>query len=179
MQDFLADSSAEELVSPLLLSLLDSRKDSPDLVEKLLVRMLFLVEDRDTFLTIVKEAAKGAKELLSCLSSSLDAPVQLTVEEALAQPAWVLVQAHLGHLLHLARSQEEEEQELVSLLTKAPEETRRRLVKILLAKNSFVRDFDPYLSAVYDPSEPTSANRGCEVDTKHTLSVRHPVLQAS
>ena len=38
----------------------------------------------------------------------------------------------LGHLLHLARSQEEQEQELVRLL-RAPEETSRRLVKILLA----------------------------------------------
>ena len=96
VQDFLGDSKAEELVSPLLLSLLDSRKESPDLVKKLLVRMLFLVEDRDTFLTIIKVAAKGAKELLSCLSSSLEAPLELTVEEALAQPAWVLVQSYLA-----------------------------------------------------------------------------------
>ena len=143
MQDFLGDSKAEELVSPLLLSLLDSRKESPNLKKKLLVRMLFLVEDRDTFLTIIKVAAKGAKELLSCLSSSLEAPVELTVEEALAQPAWVLVQSYLppspgqepgGAGAGAGR-----------LLTKASEETRRRLVKILLAKKSFVRDLDPYL----------------------------------
>ena len=116
VQDFLGDSKAEELVSPLLLSLLDSRKESPNLVKKLLVRMLFLVEDRDTFLTIIKVAAKGAKDLLSCLSSSLEAPVELTVEEALAQPAWVLVQSYLGYLLHLVRSQEEQEPELVASL---------------------------------------------------------------
>ena len=137
----------EELISPLLLALLSCFKDAPNLVLELVSRMAGLLEDRDAFVKLVIEVEPSLrKELLAALES----PLSLSPEQALALGPWVLLRAHTLQALHL-----QEQKHLTNLLLLAPEETRKRLLKMLLSRKSLILGFDPYNTATYDPMEPT------------------------
>ena len=154
VEGWVVEEGAEVLLSPLLVAAVTHLPSSPAFLQEFLASMSFLVERRAAFLAMVAEVA-GGRLATTLLPTKEPDPTTL-----LAQPSWVVVRAAVGHLLHLAKEDEEQEQKLLSLLQLAAPDTRKRLIKTILAKKSVVESFDPFLTAAYDPSEPTSGG-GC------------------
>ena len=152
------DEDSEEVLSPLILAIIEQHKDNPSFVQLFLLKMTFLFEEKDIFVRLVKEASgKGNKVLKKYIPCCLEEKMEDAAETVLALPAWVLVRSAVSQLVHLAAQEgEEEEAKLLQLLGLAPHENKRRLLKMILHKKSLLSNFDPYMASKYDPTDAIS-----------------------
>ena len=51
------DEDSEEVLSPLILAIIEQHKDNPSFVQLFLLKMTFLFEEKDIFVRLVKEAS--------------------------------------------------------------------------------------------------------------------------
>ena len=152
------DEDSEEVLSPLILAIIEQHKDNPSFVQLFLLKMTFLFEEKDIFVRLVKEASgKGNKVLKKYIPCCLEEKMEDAAETVLALPAWVLVRSAVSQLVHLAAQEgEKEEAKLLQLLALAPHENKRRLLKMILHKKSLLSNFDPYMASKYDPTDAIS-----------------------
>ena len=159
VRNFVLDEDSEEVLSPLILALIDQHKDNPEFVQQFLLKLTFLFEEKDLFVRLVKQiSGKGNKALKKHISDCLENQMEEPVETVLALPAWVLVRSAVSQLVHMAAQEEGEAEEakLLQLLGLAPQESRKRLLKMILHKKSVLSNFDPYMASKYDPTDATS-----------------------
>merc|ERR1719228_2172208 len=146
-QDYVLEEDSEEVLSPLILSIVEQHKEYPTFVQLFIMKMTFLFDDKNTFVRMVKEfSGKSNKVLKKFAFDRLEEKMEDSTEPVLTLPSWVLVRSSVCHLVHLAAHEgEDQEAKLLQLLGQAPQENRKRLLKMILHKRTMLLNFDPYM----------------------------------